>query len=304
MGLAFIVTGAVSVFQECVLHPLQRESIEQTLTEHEAKSEQRLTKLRDGFQNQLTSMTDLLRGAGIRMLCPQRQGFSGFHTWLLEQAPQEIFFAGHSVLHRVQIDFRSRQFAPVEKALLRKLKENSRIRIMFLDPTWDYLDKLARAESEAPEGLRTNLAVTLAICQRLWQAIQNLELPGSIEIRTCSEFEQYAFHHIICAQRAEDQMLMGFYFAQSEGMKTPLFVVDNERIREEFRSHFNIVFGKGQQLMHYSQQGTTKGFNHAYYEACQKSLAEHLGHERLTEIQKAEQPIVSYSEPPVRSLEG
>jgi len=229
-------------------------------------------------------MSDMLVGAGIQMICPEREGFAGYHAWLLERAPQEMFFAGHSVLHRVQLDFTECDFKPVEVALVKKLKENSKVKVIFLDPLWDYIDSIAAAEDEDPMDLRTNLAISLGICRRPWHGLEEAKLPGTLDIRACQEYEQYAFHHVACREKGEEKMFIGFYFAERIGMKTPLFAVENERIREEFTSHFNAVFARATNVLHYPTGGTNSQFNQGYFEKCQRSLAERLGHEKLNTL--------------------
>lgn len=254
LGLALIVTGTVTIFQEAILSPLRTDEI------------------KDGFDR----VFEILAKPGIRVIAPQRQGYSGYHKWLLDKSHQDLFFAGHSVLHRVDADFSSLGLLSVEKAMKQKVAESSSIRILFLDPTWDSLSLVANAEKQDTNDLRAALATTLGICKKLWTAIENERLPGQIEIHTCREFTHYAFHNVVNKENNEAEMLLGFYFASIIGTRSPLFLVENEQIKEYFEAHFNTVFLRGQKLLLYSRDGV-KEFNHRYYNECRNVLSEHLG---------------------------
>lgn len=261
MGLSFVVAGAVSLFHEVFILRIPE------------------TEIQEGFDRIL----ELLAKPGIRMITSQRQGYSGYYQWILEKEPQELFFAGHSVLHRVQADFTDRRLIPVEQALKQQLLGSSRIRILFLDPTWDFIDNIANAEKQPPSTLRRHLAITLGICQKLWKSIEHERLIGEIEIRVCSELVQYAFHHVICREKGESEMLVGFYFAGRLGTKSPLFLIENEQIQEFFATHFKVVFDGAKTLLICSRDGT-KEFDYVYYRDCQNSLAQYLGSEMVAEL--------------------
>lgn len=261
LGLSFIVAGTVSLFHEVFL--LRVEEVE----------------MQEGFDRIL----ELIAKPGIRMITQQRQGYPGYYQWILEKEPQELFFAGHSVLHRVQADFTDRGLIPVEQALKQQLLGSSKIRILFLDPTWDFIDNVARAEKQPPSTLRRHLAITLGICQKLWKSIENERLTGEIEIRTCTELVQYAFHHVICREKGESEMLVGFYFAGRLGTKSPLLLIKDEQIQEFFATHFRVVFDRAKTLLICSRDGT-KEFDHAYYRNCKNSLVQHLGDELVDEL--------------------
>ncbi len=244
VGLALIVTGSISLFQETILSRLRKDEIKEDFD-----------KISNETQEGFSSVFGLLKGPGIHMLSPGRRGHPHYHRWLLEKSPQEMTFAGHSVLHRVQADFTNLGLISVHKALRQKVSEGSKIRILFLDPIWSFLDQIAKDEGQDPRSLRTDLATTLGICRNLWEDLENERLAGDIDIRTCTELKQYAFHYVSCRERNEEEMLVGFYFAGRLGTKSPLFVVENEEVQEFFVEHFNTVFERAKKLLTYSRDG-------------------------------------------------
>jgi hypothetical protein len=115
----------------------------------------------------------------------------------------------------------------------------------------------------------------MGICKKLWEILEKENLPGHIEIRTCTELIQYAFHQVVCHETNEEDLLVGFYFAGKVGMSTPLFVVKNEQVKDVFEMHFQTVFGRARKLLAYSHDGS-RYFNLAYYNNCLESLSHHL----------------------------
>lgn len=58
---------------------------------------------------------------GIKLLSEVRRGFGGYYAWVNHQKPQELFFAGRSVLHRIDADIRSKTDGSAENVLFRRL---------------------------------------------------------------------------------------------------------------------------------------------------------------------------------------
>lgn len=252
LGLAFIVAGTVAVFREGLLAPFSRAELRQRFDE----------------------LSDLLRRPGVYMVAEEREGDPRYHAWLLETRQQDMFFAGHSVLHRVEQDFQSRsKFPHVDEALRQKVAEGSNIKVLFLDPTWDFLDQIAKYQGQEPKELRLDLATTIGRCKMLWQSLDS-NLPGEIDIRTSRDFVQYAFHRVCCSQRRQDLVLVGFYFAGQTGKKSPLFLVEDKVIQGFFVEHVNNAFRTGTQLLRYSRGGSME-FNDVYYNECVKSFVSH-----------------------------
>lgn len=271
LGLSLIVTGSVTIFQEAVLNPLRRDEF----------SEQ-INRISYQTKENFETVFSLMRRPGIYMISPERRGSMRYYKWLLERSPQKIFFAGHSVLHRIQSDFDKQGLVPVYEALRQKVAEGSKVQILFLDPTWDYLDKVARDEGQESTKLRTDLAESLGLCKKLWGHIETEKYAGEIEIRMCSALKQYAFHRVSCSEKSEDEVLVGFYFAGRLGMKSPLFAVEDEQIQEFFIEHFTNVFEKSEILLSYSRE--FRDFDHSYYRKCRDALAQHIEEKVLIEL--------------------
>lgn len=252
IGLAFIVAGVVSLFNELVLERWRKKPVD-------------------------TSAAGTMPRSGMTMISYPRQGFWRYHTWYLNTAPQELFFAGRSVLHRIQADFRTRVMPSVEDALLRKLREGSKIKILFCNPTWTLIPQLAEAEAQPERGLLSDLATSLGIVQKLWGKLQSETLPGELEIRLYEELTQYAYHWTQNLQTGEKEMLVGFYFARLLGCKSPLFEVNDESVQSEFQNHFGNVFAKAKKLLDYPRSGQGKEFDLQLFEAVTTHLAQKLG---------------------------
>jgi len=172
IGLAFIIAGVVSLFTELVIE-----------------------RWKPNVADSIPEMIAQLYRTGMRMICFPRKGHWRYHTWLLVNDPQELFFAGRSVLHRIQEDFQIRHFAPVEDALIRKMHEGSKIRVLFCNPTWTLIPALAEEEAQQLKSLYTDLATSLGIVARLWEKLRDQALQGEIEVRLYQEHVQYAYHH-------------------------------------------------------------------------------------------------------------
>jgi hypothetical protein len=78
---------------------------------------------------------------------------------VLEQRPQDLFFAGRSVLHRIDADIRARTGATAVDVILRRLKERSRVYILFLDPRIDIIARLADEEGQTLSAMLGDLFV-------------------------------------------------------------------------------------------------------------------------------------------------
>ena len=271
LSISFIITGVVTVFQEFVLLPLQKD-----------ETRRQVDRIAISLDENFNRVFTLMRGPGIEMLSPERRGNMRYYTWFLEHSPQQMYFAGHSILHRIQADFTDQGFVPVYEAFRQKAEEGSKIQILFLDPTWNFIEKIAEGQKQDPNDLRRDLCTTLGICKKLWQNLEANRYSGEIEIHTCSELNQYAIHNVICREKSENEMLVGFYFAGKLGMRSPLFLIGSQQIQEIFIEHFNSVFDRGKTLLRYSRGNGT--FDHAYYRACVDHLSNFLTEKEISDL--------------------
>jgi len=264
IGLALIVAGCIAVFQEAVFRPLT------------------VDEVKGGFDRVL----NLLRGPAIHLETLKRRGYPGYHRWLVDGAAQTVFFAGHSVLHRMEDDFGDLPLKSIEKAFAMKLSQGCNIRLLFLDPRWVFLDNVADAQERGrqdPKELRKNLATSLGVIKRISAEMDNRAgpMPGSLEIRVCSEVTQYAYHYVECKDRDSSEMYVGLYFAGELGTESPLFVVDNKDVRSAFQRHFDRVFTNAVPLLSQARGQERPVLNSTCYRECQKSLAEKIGEEEV-----------------------
>lgn len=272
LGLALIIAGVVAFFQEAFVAPLRQQEADERLKDVVKANESQLGELSKSIKGSLTRVFDILAGPGIQMVSKQRRGYSGYHRWMLETAPQEMFFAGHSVLHRIQADFGALKLKDVDEALFQKLAEGGKVKILFLDPTWDFLENIARSEDQTAVKMAQDLLTTLQVCENLSRRLGGVDLPGELDIRTCGELVQYAFHHVACPNKSEE-MLIGFYFAGMVGTQSPLLSVENRDMREFFSKHFFTIFDRSssKRLLSYSR-GAGVDFNENYCLECKVAL--------------------------------
>jgi hypothetical protein len=100
---------------------------------------------------------------GLRFVCEARRDYSGYYDWVNERRSQELFFAGRSVLHRIDADIRKRTQARAEDILIRRLIEGSKIKVLFLDPRTSILERLSREEGQRVRDMLADIATSLGV---------------------------------------------------------------------------------------------------------------------------------------------
>jgi hypothetical protein len=271
LGLALSIAGVVSFFQEAILSRFSKED--------GLKLE--LERVRKSFSEDIQKIANSLNGPRIEMLAEQRNGYAGYHRWVLERAPQQLFFAGHSVLHHIQADFKALKLKDVEDAIAEKMSSGSKARFLFLDPTWDLFKRVAESENQTVSKMARDLRVSLEICKRLSDKLKAKDIQGEIEVKVCRELVQYAFQHTICSANHFEEMLVGFYFAGILGTQSPLLTVENRSMRDIFSKHFVNIFDRAssRQVLYYSRDGVGI-FNEVLYSECLARIAELENHSR------------------------
>jgi len=247
-GLALMVAGAVSILTDAFL---------------ESRRE------RDRFP------TDYIEKTGIQILSLIRQGDDRYHSWVVVRNPQELFFAGRSVLHRIQLDFDDRRLPSVEEILIRKLSEGTRIRILFCNPLWDAIPSIATAEGQTSEKLYNDLQTSIEIVKKLHGKLKesSQKLSGEIDIRLYQEQFQYAYHRTLNLQTDEMKMYLGMYFAKRQGCRSPLFEVYDRSIQKEFEDHFHNVFERSDRFFFYPRSGVGMMFDERLYHKIQRQIS-------------------------------
>jgi hypothetical protein len=273
LGFAFMVTGVVVTFQETVIRrwvtgetdnkfkglDAQIDSVNQTI-------ERRFRDFEESYGT---------KALALRFVAPKRAGYDEYHHWLVHKATEDISFAGHSVLHRVQVDMDQRRLGNLETAIVTKILAGSRLRVTFLDPRWEFVRRIAEGERQTHEKMLTDLTVTLGICRRLWSELEKHNengISGSVDIRMCCEIQQYALHAVMNRQASKQTMLVGLYFANSMGMDSPLFAVEPAEIQDRFLTHFDAIADRptSTRLIEYSPP--ISHFNYDAYHECRRYL--------------------------------
>lgn len=235
-----------------ILHEklLRDEAFATVVDELDRKLEARIPKLAEIAHGTATEVHTLFAERpptmkGIHFLHDRRRNYSAYYSWVNEQNPQDLFFAGRSVLHRIDADIKTRGGASAEEVILRKLKEGSRISIAFLDPRTNILDRLAREEGQKPEAMLGDIATSVGICRRLFALLQEnfaALQPGSfLAIRVFDRVPYFAYN------KQDDQMIVGFYFASDRGDTSAAYELVDDHTKQVFSDHFGRIMADAAQ---------------------------------------------------------
>jgi len=214
---------------------------------------------------------------GIKLLDAQRRNYAGYYSWVNEQKQQYLFFAGRSVLHRIDADIRERMGHPAsaEKILLRRLKEGSKISILFLDPRIDIISRLAVEEGQTPAALLGDLATSIGICHRLFELLESATLPASAEltIRVYDRVPYFAYH------RQDTEAIVGFYFLSMKGYSSAAYELVDDVTKRVFDGHFGLILAEAARgtLVEYDGARGRATFNDQLFGELRTSLKQQLG---------------------------
>ncbi|KAF5430828.1 hypothetical protein C5S39_07015 [Candidatus Methanophagaceae archaeon] len=259
IGLAFIVAGVISAFREIAILRLESKELGDYIVK----------KIYDLF------IDFPLGTSGIRLVAHTRRRFDGFSTWYLARCPQKLFFAGRSVLHRIDGDFRDLHIGSAEEVIARRLEEGASITILSLDPRSDIIDRLAREENQNAEQMRSDLATSIGICKRLYDHITgtNFGPHAELHIRVYDEVPYFAYH------REDDKVIVGFYFAPTLGWFSPAFEILDNRTRDFFERHFESIYNNASILLEHLPNWNDARFDEKLYNELYEALVNKLGRE-------------------------
>jgi hypothetical protein len=226
IGFAFLVAGVLSSFHEGVLRRFEQG---ETAT---AIAEEVVNKLK----------LAPLSATGIKCVSAIRKSYSGYYTWAMSTKPEENFFAGRSVLHRIDEDFKHRELSDAATVLARRLSEGAKIKILLLDPRSDVIPRLAEEEGQSTNKLLLDLAISLGVCRRLYKLLAARTLPPSARLDICvfDEIPYFAYHSV------GDMVIVGFYFSSILGHQSAAFEVVDPQTRAFFADHFHSIFARTQ----------------------------------------------------------
>ncbi len=271
LGLALIVTGLVNVFREVAIFRLEAEE----------SGEQIAKRVHQQMLESSPSTT------GIRMIAPVRREHAAYFTWANVKDPQHLFFAGRTVLKSIDIDFKGRGFGTAEQVLARRLKEGADIRILFVDPRSDIVERLAMEEGRPSTAILKDIAKSIGICKRLYALIETAELKhqSRLQIRLYEETPYFAYHKV------DDKVVIGFYFADAPGCASPAFEVIDAEIKRIFNEHFKSVFIRAAKttLLSVTTNFAPPDFNENLYQELYHHLSNKLGAEMVDQLMQQPQ---------------
>jgi hypothetical protein len=246
------------------------------------KVNNRLIEFQDRIETRLSAFVPLANS--IRLVAKQRRGFDEYYTWVISDATdQDLFFAGRSVLHRIQDDVEVRSGAALEEILAKKLLGGASIRVLFLDPRSKLIDRLAKDEGQPPEQMLTDIATSLGICRRLHGVLRKYpRFPGQaqLDVRIYDEIPYFAYH------RENQKMYVGFYFSTSLGYRSAAFEAHDPEAQSFFENHFIHIFSRYEDQF-IVKLPTFRGapiFNENLFEELRTFLSQRLGEERVKQL--------------------
>ena len=221
---------------------------------------------------------------GLRLITEVRRNFRGYYDWVNENGSQDLFFAGRSVLHRIDADIHARTESSAEAIILRRLREGSKIRIDFLDPRSDIIDRLAQEEGETPAALLGNIATSLGICRRLGELVRAhyLSLPAGavLSVRVYDRMPYFAYH------KQDNDVLVGFYFQSLLGSSSAAYELVDETTKRTFSEHFVRIHADAASttMVEFDGAAGRPLFNNELFNELRKQLSAKLGPSRVDEL--------------------
>jgi len=244
VGLLLSAVMAGTIFHEKLLRD---EMLRHLVHELDKKLDAKIPKLHDAAAETANAVHELFCErppgiTGIRLVHGVRRNYAGYYSWVNEQKAQELFFAGRSVLHRIDADIRSRMAGTAEDILFRRLKEGSKIKVLFLDPRSDILERLAKEEGQTPDAMLGDIATSIGICDRLHKLLQanfsTLQPGAELSIRVYDRVPYFAYH------KQDTEVIVGFYFLSSKGSTSAAYELIDDTTKQVFGDHFIGIYSE------------------------------------------------------------
>jgi hypothetical protein len=269
---------------------LRGEMVSNIGKELDRKLESRVPPMEESAENTARAVHALFTNyppqmTGIKLLNSFRRNYHKYYDWVNNQEVQELFFAGRSVLHRIDADVRTRSLAAAEDILFRKLKEGSKIKILFLDPRANILERLANEEGQRLESMLGDIATSLGICKRLSNLLKEkykrLPANSELDIRIYDCIPYFAFH------KQDEQVILGFYFpSMGLGSSSPAYEIIDDKTRQVFSGHFEHILAQavsGSLVGFSGARGEPNFYEDLFDELC-KYLQQKLGKEKTDKL--------------------
>ncbi len=244
LGLLLAAVTAATIFHEKLLRDEMYSSFHQELEEKFVQARLDIAKeVYRLFAERPPRMT------GLRKLTDYRRSFERYYDWVNQQSPQDLFFAGRSVLHRMDADIRARTAGAEAKKgiaaadiLLRRLREGSKIKILFLDPRTSISARLAEEEGQTPADMLGDIKTSLGICCTLGDLLSShsSEFPPGAElsIRVYDRIPYFAYH------KQDSEVIVGFYFDSFRGSTSAAYELIDDETKKVFEEHFIRIWGE------------------------------------------------------------
>jgi hypothetical protein len=173
---------------------------------------------------------------GIQLIEEVRRKCGDYYRWVYDDSAQDLFFAGRSVLHRIEEDNQSKVGIAAAKLLLRRLQEGANIRVLFLDPRSSIIERVAKEEGQPLRSMLGDLRKSLKVCRELADLVgrSSDDLPASanLSIMVYDKMPYFAFH------KQDNEIIVGFYFNSAKGSTAPAYRVLDSATKKVFEEHF------------------------------------------------------------------
>lgn len=266
IGLSLLITGFVSTFHELVI---KKSEIKETSKQVSEIVEERLRK-------------SPIHTNGIKLLTENRRGFDGYYDWITATNPQDLFFAGRSVIHRIDSDVNARELGPLEDIFARKLREQSEIKILFIDPRSNLIDRLAQQEGRKERDFYRDLSISVGICIRLYHKLKDFcfTQPCELDIRVYDDIPYFAYH------KEDERVIVGFYFSKLVGSSTAAYEIIGKKTGYNFNESFLSLFqqAKDNSLLHLPSHQPQIDLNIKLYEEIYATLVNKLSEREVEEL--------------------
>lgn len=108
-----------------------------------------------------------------------------------------------------------------EEIIKRRLKENSNIRILFLDPRSEIIPYIVKEDEKEIKTLFEYICKSISICKRLYNLIKDEEfgVQAKLEVRLFDEIPYFAYHKV------NETAIIGFYLGFSSSPNAPAYEI-------------------------------------------------------------------------------
>jgi len=258
IGISAIVTGVMSLFREMFIKGPETEEVGAEIA-----------------GKVFARLAPFLPDQGFHMLAPERRGMPEYYTWTSTPS-KKLVFAGISVLHRMQADLHdAKDPKNIEDVIVCKLREGCEIQIMFMAPTCNLINRIAKEEGQMEQELLQDIDQSLVICKSIYERLgreTGLNNGGKLYIRLYNSIPHFAYH------RDDEDVIVGFYFRKHTGSGTPALRVLDRTMKIRFEEHFKILFDDPTtpKLVEFGDHSRTPVFDHHLHQDFRAWIADRL----------------------------